>query len=215
MGELWLDVKPMLILLAFVIVPPALIVWFIKSVIAGFKLRKIKKHAVRGFFFKLDKPTGKFWHVRVKGVTFDNPDGSSRQDIVKSCRPSEDLILVREPNNKHDPDAMAVYDSGGRQLGYYPAGESELARHIDRGGACAAEVVEVIGGSEDEDESEKHYGCVIEIKKYGARSGTLSDTLAVNRATVDYHANETKSITMPLIIVLGLLGIAIVAEMAG
>jgi len=59
---------------------------------------------------------GKFYS-KVVGVTYDNPDGSSRQAIIARCRLGEQLILEAEPDNQHDPNAVKVLRTNGQQLG--------------------------------------------------------------------------------------------------
>lgn len=65
------------------------------------------------------------WFPNVVGESFDNDDGSSRQKIIRACKPMEQLALVREPNNPHDANAIAVKRQNGQQLGYLPR---ELAK---------------------------------------------------------------------------------------
>lgn len=46
----------------------------------------------------------------------------------------EELKLVREPNNPHDPRAVAVHDEQGLKLGYIPAVDARtIAKVIDSG----------------------------------------------------------------------------------
>lgn len=62
--------------------------------------------------------------VSVAGESFDNPDGVSRQDVLKRVRPGTEVFLIPEPTNRFDPNAVAVYadyengDTG--QIGYLP-----------------------------------------------------------------------------------------------
>ena len=44
----------------------------------------------------------------VIGVTYANADGSSRQEIIGNCRKGDELILLREPSNPYDIDAIKV-----------------------------------------------------------------------------------------------------------
>jgi hypothetical protein len=64
-------------------------------------------------------------HTKIVGVTFPNPDGSSRQTILRRCFPNENVDLIPEPTNPKDPYAIAVYRKTGEQIGYL---RSELAR---------------------------------------------------------------------------------------
>ena len=44
----------------------------------------------------------------VIGVTYSNADGSSRQEIIGNCRKGDKLILLREPSNPYDINAVKV-----------------------------------------------------------------------------------------------------------
>lgn len=56
---------------------------------------------------------------KVAGVSMDNPDGSSRQDIIKREVSEEDqLSLELETDNPHDPNAVKVLSKFGHQIGY-------------------------------------------------------------------------------------------------
>jgi hypothetical protein len=44
----------------------------------------------------------------VIGVTYANADGSSRQEIIGNCRKGDELILLREPSNPYDTNAIKV-----------------------------------------------------------------------------------------------------------
>ena len=58
-----------------------------------------------------------FW-AKVAGVTHENEDGTSRQEILKRCEKLEFLRLKPEPGNPVDRDAIAVLRRNGEQLGY-------------------------------------------------------------------------------------------------
>jgi len=58
-----------------------------------------------------------FWS-KVVGVSHDNLNGSSRQQILKRCEPRELLTLKPEPQNPVDPHAIAVLRENGEQLSY-------------------------------------------------------------------------------------------------
>src|SRR3546814_12775632 len=52
------------------------------------------------------------------GECFDNEDGSSRQDELRRCRTGEEAHLVSEPDNPHDPLAVAIVRATGVRAGY-------------------------------------------------------------------------------------------------
>jgi hypothetical protein len=56
--------------------------------------------------------------LQVHGLYHRNRDGSSRQQIIRSCRAGDVLNLVPEPDNPHDPCAIKVCRESGAQLGY-------------------------------------------------------------------------------------------------
>lgn len=85
----------------------------------------------------------------VVGESFDNDDGTSRQDIIKKHgKPGIQVHLEREPDNPHDGAAIAVY-LADQQIGYLKG--EVAARHapkIDTGRyALYAEISSVNGGT--------------------------------------------------------------------
>jgi single-stranded-DNA-specific exonuclease len=84
--------------------------------------------------------------THVAGVTYENPDGTSRQEIVETCRDGEELFLLREPDNEHDPNAIAVVRRSREQCGYIPAELAEnLAPSMDAGVRVDAIILERTG----------------------------------------------------------------------
>ena len=60
--------------------------------------------------------------------------------VIQRIKEHDDLDLVRERDNAHDPDAVAVYWQG-HKLGYLPMGENiSLAAMLDHGLLLEAEV---------------------------------------------------------------------------
>lgn len=70
---------------------------------------------------------GQWFDGKVAGLTWPNPDGSSRQGIARTLQPQDELLLVPEPDNPVDPNAVAVFTAAGDQLGYL---EARLAREL-------------------------------------------------------------------------------------
>lgn len=89
--------------------------------------------------------------ITIKGESYTNSNGTKRQDILHECQPGESIILVREPRNKYDKNAVAVYrDKGHQQLGYTSRKDAEwIARIIDDGGKLEAKINKIIGGEGD------------------------------------------------------------------
>ncbi len=59
------------------------------------------------------------YDTKVVGVSKDNQDGSSRQEIIRNEVEEEDkLSLEAEPDNAFDPNAIKVLSKKGNQIGY-------------------------------------------------------------------------------------------------
>jgi single-stranded-DNA-specific exonuclease len=82
------------------------------------------------------------FHTKIAGVSFEG-----RQDIIAGLRADVPLELRREPNNPHDPNAIAVH-YGNLRLGFL---NKKLAVHlaplIDGGARYRARVASLTGGT--------------------------------------------------------------------
>ncbi|MEP1033048.1 HIRAN domain-containing protein [Ekhidna sp.] len=59
------------------------------------------------------------YDTKVVGVSKDNQDGSSRQEIIKQeVREDDKLSLEAEPDNPYDANAIKVLSKEGNQIGY-------------------------------------------------------------------------------------------------
>jgi len=84
-------------------------------------------------------------------------------------------ILVREPTNPYDSNAIAVYAEGGQQIGYLSREDAlsygrvfeALGKRSYDGAACPAMLT---GGGE------KYFGVVLAISSPGHAMGDLHDT---------------------------------------
>lgn len=84
------------------------------------------------------------FHTKLAGVSFEG-----RQDTIAGLRTGAALILEREPDNPHDPNAIAVR-YGSLQLGYVKRGIAKhLAPLIDRGVQYSARIESLTGGGAD------------------------------------------------------------------
>lgn len=54
----------------------------------------------------------------VVGINYLNADQSNRRFELAMCVPGEPVHLMPEPDNKHDPAAVAVLSGRGVQIGY-------------------------------------------------------------------------------------------------
>lgn len=81
------------------------------------------------------------------GEWYDNEDGSSRQEELRRCRPGESVDLVREPDNPHDPLAVAIVSARGIRVGYLRRQYAQwIAAKIDDGRAFPVAIVERVKG---------------------------------------------------------------------
>ena len=106
--------------------------------------------------------------IALVGVIFNNEDGKNRQQVIADLKIGSEVILIREYDNIHDPDAVAVVNTNDDKIGYLPAGD-RLADHLDMGGETKAHVLKRTGGpgfiGRFIKSKAKKYGCVIFIKK--------------------------------------------------
>lgn len=122
-----------------------------------------------------DRPLKRIEHSRficaVVGESHRNKDGKSRQTIIKKMVNAGDHVsLRREPDNPHDPNAVAVFVHG-EQIGYLKREVAErLSALIDIPGYAAEAVVDgVYGGTP----SKPSLGITLEMTVYQMES---SDT---------------------------------------
>ncbi len=81
------------------------------------------------------------------GEWYDNEDGTSRQAELAKCVPGDPLDLVREPDNPHDPRAVAVFTANRVRVGYLRRDRAVwIGSKIDRGYDVRA-IVERVKGS--------------------------------------------------------------------
>jgi hypothetical protein len=94
--------------------------------------------------------------LQVHGIYHRNADGSSRQKIIRSCRPGDLLVLAPEPENKYDPDAIKVCRPDGAQLGYFRVTADEVFA-ADRPGYVGCRIrLDVLTMSERTERRKKH-----------------------------------------------------------
>lgn len=100
-----------------------------------------------------------FLIAKVVGVTNKNYDNKNHQDILKECKEDEQLMLVKEIDNRFSRYAIKVCRLNGDQLGYL---EDKLSQKIYFRDMSTASVYidEIIGGTENK----PNLGCLIEIQ---------------------------------------------------
>lgn len=98
--------------------------------------------------------------TKIKGVSFNNSDGTSRQKILKKCRKGESLILKHDPLPGH-PNAVSINRKSGDQLGYV---SDELCAQITKAikskQKVSCKILELTGGGFFRNRTR---GCNIEI----------------------------------------------------
>ena len=100
-------------------------------------------------------------YTKIKGTTFRE----NGQDMIQSLHIGQTLLLIPEPENKADPNAIKVMTLDLKHLGYVSKElAAEFKESISKGTKWFAEVKEITGGTED-----KNFGCNILIKKYSFR----------------------------------------------
>jgi hypothetical protein len=94
-------------------------------------------------------PTTRSFFTKIAGVTFEG-----RQHIVARCSLGERLVLVRDPDNRHDKGAIRVMRLNGDDLGFIPEhvsrgdDSSGLASRMDRGEIFKCRIGSLTGGGE-------------------------------------------------------------------
>lgn len=67
------------------------------------------------------------------GCWYDNEDGTSRQAELARLTPGEEIALIREPENPHGRNAVAIFSARGIRVGYIGKERSVwIASKIDR-----------------------------------------------------------------------------------
>jgi hypothetical protein len=80
---------------------------------------------------------GDWFDGKVAGITWNNPDGSSRQVIASRLATYDELDLVPQPDNPFDPNAIAVMAPDGQQVGFLDSRlAGEISRRMKRGGGA-------------------------------------------------------------------------------
>ena len=106
----------------------------------------------------------KGFFTKIVGVSFQNEDGSSRQELIEKLNDTLDqgsiiLQLERQQNNPHDSNAVAVCSPEGKQLGFLSKQVCEtIAPLLDNGTDVTASVSTITGGWP------MHYGMNIHLE---------------------------------------------------
>lgn len=96
--------------------------------------------------------------IKIAGVTHNNADGTSRQEILSRMKQWETIDLVREPANEYDKNAVALFGGMG-QVGYVPTQRAvQIAAMLDHGAKALAKLSGLYGGA-----GEKSWGASVDI----------------------------------------------------
>ncbi len=87
----------------------------------------------------------KSYTVSIKGVSYKNTDGSSRQRYIKTLQIGEKMNLLAEPMHHFDRWAVAVFTTSGKQIGYLPS-DARDSYTLLRGEPMVATVKYLTGG---------------------------------------------------------------------
>ena len=92
------------------------------------------------------------FHTKLHGVTHTNADGNHRQDLIEELSDAIDesgpleLAALREPENAFDRNAVGVFDTEGRQLGYLSRQVAKTLAPLMDVGIPVSVVAEVVTG---------------------------------------------------------------------
>lgn len=86
--------------------------------------------------------------TKVVGVTYKNPDNTSRQKAIRESAAGEHILFETGKSKKY-PNAIAVLNRQGRQVGNLSEGVAEeIYKEMKAGLRHAGRIVEISGGSE-------------------------------------------------------------------
>ena len=134
---------------------------------------------------------GRMITERVKGVTFEG-----RQNIVAELSVEEKLLLIREPQNRFDRNAIRVERSNGEQVGYIDRNlAAKLATIFDEYRKPVSATVDEITGGVD---TGTYLGARIKFKVPGTplRAIDEGDDLYNKKPIIIQVANSNKSVNM-------------------
>lgn len=86
-------------------------------------------------------------YIKVVGVSFPNPDGSSRQEVIAQIKPSDFIELRREHNNPYDSNAIAVYFEN-QQVGYVGKEDAKFLSVLWDAGSVLSAIASEVGSFE-------------------------------------------------------------------
>jgi hypothetical protein len=99
-----------------------------------------------------DTPRGRAYPIAVVGEQYPNRDGSDRQSVIQRLQPGAVILLVREPDNPRDPNAVHLTDAQGQGVGYLDRDRAvQISEQLRTGAQITAEVRQVLPPNERRD----------------------------------------------------------------
>lgn len=142
---------------------------FLQKLFSGPATTEYRDNRDTDYWETVDTREYKQFSEKVAGISYSNPDGSSRAEIAKSCSYGQKLKLVREPDNDRDPNAIKVLTENDEQIGYLSSHFVKEVKPVLKGTAKIYSHIEVFfvktGLFDTEDGREMPY-CKICIRKY-------------------------------------------------
>lgn len=103
----------------------------------------------------------------IAGLAYAGPDGTDRRTYCANLPIGTKLDLVPEPDNKFDPDAVALFHDG-RHVGYVPAKHDWVSRSIGEGDELLC-LVDSIGLDEADPDRAFRVGLMIGVVSDGTQ----------------------------------------------
>jgi len=104
---------------------------------------------------KVNKLYG-LYYQKIVAVTFDNEDGTNRQDLINKLNPGDRLYFEQDVDNPNDDYAIAILNVFDEKVGYLAEQYSqEISIRIDEGFQYFVCVEEIVG--------EEYIGCVMKV----------------------------------------------------
>lgn len=99
-----------------------------------------------------DRPI-RHYHTNVVGVTFENADGSDRQEILSRCNILEHLVFEHDDRNRHHKNAVRVVRNNGEQIGHLNRDLADEVMAKSREGYTFSVFIKNLGGGPDSGEN--------------------------------------------------------------
>jgi HIRAN domain len=156
---------------------------------------------------ELASDQGNWFEHAISGVTMKGRDGTDRQFLVSKLRKADELLLVREPENPYDPNAIMIQTPAGKTLGYVSAKPDEwwqlpgglaawLSRRLDAGETWRIFVRAVVGG--DVRVGKTSVGCRVALVMIAGRKVVVKNRFPLKKdgSWVDDHAVSGEALAL-------------------